>query len=371
MSAVRIGQVARRVNLVRTQFAQELHRAVDILWRDAAIPCRRFLVEGQVEEVEFVGSHAAHARGGACLGPAQRGFHLAGVTGSRRIARKRIAADLPAEVEIPVQHFIMHVVAARDLIRDTDIVALRREADERAAHRKHLVVRVRREDQNALGENRGGRTAQRARLRDWLSSRILRLAARPAGDRVLQLAESAEIDLVRVAVQGKQFLEAVAVVILVGQFEDGFARLRGEPRHRPALHGIRPVEAQFVQRPNQPRRLQPGKLHRRRRVEHHKAVVVVLQIRRGHLGADLALDRAGDDGGLVFAEGHDDDAPRLENGANAHGDRGARDEFLALEILECIEPRQAVEMDQARQAAFGGSRLIEADMAGATDAEDL
>src|SRR5207248_2779934 len=56
---------------------------------------------------------------------------------------------------------------------------------------------------------------------------------------------------------------------------------------------------------------------------------------------------------------------------DAHGDGAARDVFAAEEIAGGVHAGDAIERDQAGAAVAPGARLVEADVTGAADAEDL
>ena len=63
---------------------------------------------------------------------------------------------------------VEHGDVAGGLVGDVHLVPLVDQPDERAAHRDHVVVRVRREDEHALGEDRRRRSAAcRRRCLAW------------------------------------------------------------------------------------------------------------------------------------------------------------------------------------------------------------
>src|SRR5437588_683991 len=78
------------------------------------------------------------------------------------------------------------------------------QANERAAHADDVVIGVRREDDDALGKGAIGGAADVAGALEALG-----LAAGPAGDRLGQLAEDVDVDVIRRAVRRDQILEAV------------------------------------------------------------------------------------------------------------------------------------------------------------------
>jgi uncharacterized protein (UPF0548 family) len=76
------------------------------------------------------------------------------------------------------------------------IVPLLDEAVDRSAHAHHGILRLRAENQAAL--------RIRPRPLRAIGVILVRLAARPAGDRVLELVEDADVELVGRALLGKQ-----------------------------------------------------------------------------------------------------------------------------------------------------------------------
>ena len=131
---------------------------------------------------------------------------------------------------------VEHGDVARRLIGDVHFVPLIGQPDQRAAHRDHVVIRMRREHEHALGKDVVVRTRPVARLLG-----VRRLAARPAGDRRLQVAEHLDVDVVRRAAIGQQILQAFFVVVVVGELQDRLVELAGEPDHGLADLVLRPT----------------------------------------------------------------------------------------------------------------------------------
>ena len=74
-----------------------------------------------------------------------------------------------------------------------------------------------------LGKISALRVLERAAPRRAVVCPAVRLAAGPAGDRRLHVAEDFDVDVVRPAAAGDQFLQAVLVVVLVGQLQQRLA----------------------------------------------------------------------------------------------------------------------------------------------------
>ena len=203
--------------------------------RQRLLPHAARLVKRHVQEVQLPLGHVARPRGGPRLAAANHALdalHLGAVDlpGAlllhelldvrlelRRL--RRVDVELLVELGDEIHEADRIVVEHRDvagrLVGDVHLVPLVDQPDERAAHRDHVVVRMRREDEHALREHVLARARRIAR-----PPRVVRLAARPAGDRPLQLPEHVEVDVVRRPAAGEQILQALLVVVLLGQLED-------------------------------------------------------------------------------------------------------------------------------------------------------
>ncbi len=91
----------------------------------------------------------------------------------------------------------------------------------------------------------------------------------------------------------------------------------------------------------------------------------------GDRGGHRAFDGLLHDLRFGFTEGEEEDALGGEDGADAHGDGAAGDELFAEEIAGGVESGDAVEGDEAGAAVARGAGLVEADVTGAADAEEL
>ena len=254
---------------------------------------------------------------------------------------------------------------------DVHVVAVLHEPAEGAAHGQDVVVGMRGKDEDPLGEYPCRPRAQRAH-RGVARAGLGRVsAAGPAGDRVLHLVEPGEVRLVGRAVHADQVLQPRLVVVVVGQFEDGFPQGLGEPQDRAAGHPRVPGKPLVVEGAQEPRSAEAREGAGGGLVHHVERVVMVLQEGRGDLGGDLPLDRLADDPRLVLAPGHQDDPARLEDRADAHRDRVAGGVHLAPEVPRGVPSSQGIQGDLAGAGALGASGLVEADVAGAPDPEDL
>jgi hypothetical protein len=96
-----------------------------------------------------------------------------------------------------------------------------------------------------------------------------------------------------------------------------------------------------------------------------------LKERRTDLVADRAFNRFFHDGCLGISPGEEDDAAGFKNGAATHGDRVGRNVGQFTEGWGCILAGHWIEMNAAGARFLWRTRLVEADVAGAPDAEKL
>jgi len=267
MRALRIGQVAGGVDLVRLDFLQQVRGDLGVLVGPAAVALGCGLIKRQIEKMKAFGQYAADAGRAASLGPADGSLHAHRIG----LGRGRIQPHVLEKIGVTLDHLIAHLAAAGNLINDVDRVALLRQPRDRAADRARAVARMRRKNHDALGKNGRRRLEQGPRLLDRIG-----LAAGPAGDRVLELAEDAQVELVGVAALGEEVLQRVRIIILVGKLEHRLAGFAGQPRHGASHHRVVPREVHFLERPDDPRRAQAGQAAGRGLVEHEQGILVVL-----------------------------------------------------------------------------------------------
>ncbi len=157
----------------------------------------------------------------------------------------------------------------------------------------------------------------------------------------------------------------VAVVGVV-ELEDRLAGRLADPHHRLDLAPARPVDLA-----QQPRRLPAGQFGGGRDVEMNGGVRMLLQVGRGDRTVDVALHRPTHDRRLVLAGRDQRDLARLEDGRDPHRDRLGGDVLGAEEVGGGGAACDRVERDQPGARPGTRARLVEADVAGLADAEDL
>ena len=96
-----------------------------------------------------------------------------------------------------------------------------------------------------------------------------------------------------------------------------------------------------------------------------------LQRRRGNHARDGSLDRFGDDRGLSFSGGQQHATAAIENRPNTHSDRPARHFGLARKQRGVLLPRCRRQRLHPSPRTQRRQRLVEANMAGFADAEQL
>ena len=234
--AVRVVEIAGSVDQVWLKLCEEVADQADVGGAVGAAT-RGGVVKRQVEEMEPGFGHAADAGGsGGFVAtnerfPAEQFGRLRQWGAVAELVRERGElgglggvgeAAVAHEGEETPHRFVGDGARARNAVGNMDLVALIDEAAERAAHGDDVVVGVRREDEDAFGENGGTGAAQRADG-GVAGFRFFGITtAGPTGDGVLEFVEADEVGLVGGAVEVDEILEAGFVVVVVGELEDGF-----------------------------------------------------------------------------------------------------------------------------------------------------
>jgi hypothetical protein len=118
---------------------------------------------------------------------------------------------------------VEHGNVAGSLVGHVHVVALVHEAQQRAAHRDHVVVGVGAEDDRTFAGRQGSFGA--------VGVVGVGLAAGPAGNGVLDGVEYLDVELVGVAGVHQQVHQARLLVVFVGEFEDRLADGGAQPDH--------------------------------------------------------------------------------------------------------------------------------------------
>ncbi len=204
-------------------------------------------------------------------------------------------------------HVVVHGHVAGSLIGYVYVVPLGGQTDERTAHRNHIVIRVRGEDENRLGEGFG-----RYGARGIIG---IGLTAGPSGDGVLEVVENVYVDLVKLAHLFQQFAEAVVQIVLFRQLEDGLAGYLAKPDHGLADELGRPVAGA-----HQPGSYAAGELLGGGLIYVEGDVVVILEQGSRAVGGAGAFGNGLHGRGLVFTPGHQDNLFGREHSADTHRD---------------------------------------------------
>lgn len=192
------------------------------------------------------------------------------------------------------------------------------------------------------------------------------LAAGPAGDGVLHLIKDADVQLISWALLTEEIAQAVFVVMLVGEFEDGALCLIGLPADCTTGFTWSPGNGA-----DEPGQFDAGELAGGTRVDVKMGVRMSLEEGCGDGFRHRAFDRFGDHVGFVVAPGHEDEFFATKNASDTHGDGEVRHIFFTSEIRSGILTGDAVQGDTAGQRVTAGAGFIEADVACAPDAENL
>ncbi|MEY3458023.1 MAG: hypothetical protein RL215_1180 [Planctomycetota bacterium] len=190
--------------------------------------------------------------------------------------------------------------------------------------------------------------------------------ARPADESALEVSEDGEIDFVGGAVVCEEVLESAFVVVGIGEFEDGFAEVFGEPDDSAADEERVPGDVG-----DEPWGADAGEIGSGRHIEQEFGVGMLLERGGGNGWSHRAFDGSGDDAGFIFAEGEDEDASGFEDGTDPHGDCSARNILCAEEIAGGVRASDGVERDHAGASGEIGARFVEADVTSASDTKNL
>ena len=120
-------------------------------------------------------------------------------------------------------HVIVDGKVSGCLVGHVHVVSLMHQSDECSSHRDYVIVRVRGEDQHLLRERCGFHRPCRVVC--------VRLSSRPAGNRVLELVEHVDVDLVKRPVEIDEIAEEVLQIVLLRELENRLVNLLAEPHH--------------------------------------------------------------------------------------------------------------------------------------------
>ena len=194
--------------------------------------------------------------------------------------------------------------------------------------------------------------------------RLLLFAGGMVVDRAHELLEDVVGDALGRAVMPQQVMQVVVAEIVVRQLEQGSARLLAEPQNRPLDQRPRPFHIA-----QQPRRGHSGQLAAGSRVDQHRRVGVLLQVRSRHPGRDRAFGHFADDLGLMLAQGDEQDLAGVIDRAQAHREGLRRHVGFTVEVARQGPAGDRIERAQPRPAAFVRIGLVAADMTVGADAE--
>ena len=200
VSAVRVGEIPGHIYLMRPYLLQKGYYDIYVLLCPLAFLYTACLIERKIEEVG-IGVRIQPERTDCrpCLRPADRALYVQQLPRLRfptalgsdyplhvvELIRK---AELVGGIHMLQHHIVMHSHIAGCLICHMHVMSLLDEPYERTAHRNHVVVRVRGEDDDPLRERQ-----RRHRPRAVI---CIRFSSRPPGDGMLQVIEHIYVYLV-------------------------------------------------------------------------------------------------------------------------------------------------------------------------------
>ena len=191
-----------------------------------------------------------------------------------------------------LQHnIIIHSHIARCLVGHMHIVAVFNESVEGATHRDYIVIGVRREDNNPLGEGGGAHGA--------CAIVGIGFTAGPSCDGVLQIVEHINVNLVIGALLLEQFAQRILQIVIISELQDRLTNLLTEPYNSLAHKFWGPLA-----RTDQPRGLAASEHRSGVLVNIHSNIIVLLKQRCGHITTALALDNLFHGPSLILSPCH-------------------------------------------------------------------
>ena len=230
--------------------------------------------------------------------------------------------------------FIAHSNVSTRLVGHMNLMSLRHQALNGAAHRNNVIIGMRREHHNTL--RIGLRTL-------WAIGVVgIRFSTRPARDGVLQVVEYLDIGIISRPIKRQEFRKAVLVVVFVRQFQNGFASLLTQPNQSRPHQLVCPRE-----RSNQPRVHNAGQTCSCCEVYNHMCIVVSLQ-ERGRNGVGYSsFDGFANDVGLLFSPCCEEYLSCRKNGLHTHRNSTRRNRLVSAETECRFFARSSINQHQA------------------------
>ena len=159
---------------------------------------------------------------------------------------------------------------------------------------------------------------------------------------MLEVVEDAYVHIVGRTIDGQQFAQTMLVVVLVGELEDGLARLTAEPHDgRTRQLGV-PLTTR-----HEPGTLDAGQFGGSVQIDIDLGVAVHLQEGGRHLVGNLTLHGTLYDIGLLSAPCQEEDVLGRTDGADTHGDTTHGDIAGSVEGLGSLTAAGGVEEHQS------------------------
>ena len=251
---------------------------------------------------------------------------------------------------------VAHRNVAAGLVGHMHLMTLSHQTLDGATHRDDVVVGMGGEHDDTL----------------WIGFRTLGpigiigigFAAWPASNSMLQVVENLDVGVIGRAIERQKFGEAVLVVVFVGEFQDGLARLLAQPNQRRTHQLVGPRE-----RSNQPRMYNARQTSGSSKIDDHMHIVVGLQERGGNGVGDGPFHRLANDVGLLLAPCGEEYLAGREDGADTHRYGARRHRFVGAEAKRGLLARRSIDQHEARRRRKSRSRLVDGDVTYATDAQ--
>src|SRR5688500_6516434 len=364
MRAMRVREVSGDEDQLGPNLLEQVAYDGDVGGPDGILAHLPRLVKGQVQEARRRRGEAQRldAADGFCLtnnaldvlhlgdvdiaGPLRRQevVHALRELRDFRVANLAVVLQTDHEIDIAAHVVVEDGDVPAGHVRNDELVLVLHQLPENTAHRDDVIIRVRREDDDAR------------------AARELRLSANLRAEHVEHLA-------VRGSWRSEprhQRRQLVLGVVALRHLQNGLSRLLRQPDDGPDGELRRPLH--LIEEPGC---REAGEIGSGGPVDVEGRVRMLLKERGGDLDVDLPFDGAANDAGLMLAGRENEDLARVHDRGDAHRERLTRNVLLAEEVGGGILTRDVVEMHRAGPALDARARLVETDVPGLSDAEEL
>ena len=363
---------------MRLHLTQEVENNLHIGFADGVLLNLTCLIERQVQEVNTLQGDTAVHRSDTSLATTNQALDLQDITGVEILGLLLVdevdelfitgvdnlvltlleeLVEALGEVHETEHLFVADSDVTTGLISHVNLVFLLHQTLEGTTHGDDIIVGVRREDNHTL---LGGFRTLRT-----VAVVSIGFSTGPSGDGVLQVVEDLDIHVVSRTINSQELAKTILVVILVGEFEDGFACVLAEPYDSGTDEFVVPVAGS-----HQPRATDAGEVSSSAEIQNHLHIVMHLQEGSALCISHLAFDSALDDISFLIAPSHQEDLASQTNGADTHGDGADGNVLLGAEHLQSLSASTGIQQHETCVAITLGACDIQSDITHTADAEE-